>query len=219
MTCHYCGAETREREIFCRNCGTRQRSAQEEIPAENVPLTIDEDEFEWKPNLDKLALRDLPALPDFLLETVSRNVLNEQKEEVSKFEPPRLQLPVSRGLGKMVFLGLLTLGIYPTVIWSRIVTELNLAASRYDGERTMPYFAMTLLAPVTLGIYMFVWFHDFSRRVGAELQRRGLGYRFGARDFWLWNVLGTLILAGPFVYTYKLMKAMNLINSDYNQKG
>ena len=132
---------------------------------------------------------------------------------------PALVLPTKRGLGKMVFLGLLTLGIYPTVIWSRMVTELNIAASRWDGKRTMPLFAMMMLSPLTLGIFSFVWMHKFSNRIGAELKRRGLNLRFGARDFWLWNVLGMLILVGPFVYTYRLTKAMNEINQHFNSHG
>ena len=32
-------------------------------------------------------------------------------------------------------------------------------------------------------------------------------------------ILGSLILVGPFIYIHKRMKAMNLINADYNAKG
>ena len=55
--------------------------------------------------------------------------------------------------------------------------------------------------------------------MGAELKRRQIDYNFGAADFWLWCILGCLILIGPFVYIHKRMKAMNLINADYNEKG
>lgn len=129
------------------------------------------------------------------------------------------RLPVGRSLVKMVLLGLITAGIYPLVIWSRIVTEMNIAASRKDGKRTMPYCAMLMLAPVTLGIYPFVWMHHFCERVDQQLKIRSCDYRFGANDFWLWGVLGSLILVGPYVFTHKLMKSMNLINSHYNIWG
>ena len=119
----------------------------------------------------------------------------------------------------MIVLGILTLGIYPTVIWSRIVTELNIAASRYDGKRTMPYFAMLMLTPLTLGIYAFVWMHKLCHRIGDELDRRELGYSFGPGTFWLWGILGSLIIVGPFIFTHKLMKAMNRINGDFNTRG
>lgn len=55
--------------------------------------------------------------------------------------------------------------------------------------------------------------------MGIELKRRQIDYGFGAADFWLWCILGSLILIGPFVYIHKRMKAMNLINADYNEKG
>jgi hypothetical protein len=83
----------------------------------------------------------------------------------------------------------------------------------------MPYFGMIILSPVTLGIYTFVWMHKFCRRIGEELQRRKLDYQFGASTFWLWGILGSLILVGPFIFTHKLMKAMNKINADFNVKG
>ena len=146
----------------------------------------------------------------------------EKPEKPKKAEPvaeSAMKLPVGRSLGKMVLWGLLTLGIYPTVIWSRIVTELNIAASSRDGERTMPYFAMLLLAPVTLMVFPFVWMHWFCNRVGKQLELRQCDFRFSAKDFWLWGVLGCLILVGPFLFIHKLMNAMNLINGHYNQFG
>ena len=130
-----------------------------------------------------------------------------------------LTLPVGRSLVKMILLGLVTLGIYPTVIWSRIVTELNITASRRDGKRTVSYFGMLILAPVTLSVFPVVWMHRFCKRVGNQLETRDCGFRFGAKDFWLWGVLGSLILVGPFIFTHKLMKSMNLINGSYNTLG
>lgn len=132
---------------------------------------------------------------------------------------PKLALPTKRGLGKMIFLGLITLGIYPMVIFSKIITELNILASRYDGKRTMTFYGMAMLAPLTLGIYAYVWFHKLCGRIGNELQRRGIDYKFGPSQFWLWNVLGAFILVGPFVFLHKLMKSMNLLNQNYNEKG
>ena len=132
---------------------------------------------------------------------------------------PVLQLPTNRGMLKMIFLGLITFGIYPAVIYTKMVTDLNIVASRYDGRRTMSYFAMITLAPLTLGILPWVWIHNMCDRIGIELRRREIKYKFGASTFWLWNVLGSLILVGPFIYMHKLMKAMNLLCEDFNQNG
>lgn len=195
MKCSYCGADLAEGRRFCDYCGTEQEGRQDAL------LWTEE-------MLDRTAPPAPPVAP-------------APKPEGGQARPaaPRIQLPTGRGLAKMFFLGILTLGIYPTVIWSRIVTELNLAASRYDGKRTMPYFAMCILAPITLGIYLPVWFHGFCSRVGEELKRRNIDYQFGAKTFWLWNVLGSLILVGPFIFVHKLMKAMNRINGDFNRRG
>ncbi|MDD4492785.1 MAG: DUF4234 domain-containing protein [Eubacteriales bacterium] len=132
---------------------------------------------------------------------------------------PALKFKDNRSLVKMILLGLITFGIYSMVNYSQMVDELNMAASRYDGKKTMPYFGMIMLAPVTYFIFVLVWFHKFSERVGNELKRRGYNYSFGCGDFWLWNVLGALIIVGPFIYLNKLVKSMNMINASYNMYG
>ncbi len=133
---------------------------------------------------------------------------------------PALQLRTSRGLLKMIFLGLITFGIYPLVVESHIGEELNLVASPHDGRRTMHFCLIYFIFSwLTIGIAVLVWYHRTSDRMNSELNRRGINYSFGALDFWLWNILGMLIIVGPYIYVYKRMKAMNLINEDYNQRG
>ena len=133
---------------------------------------------------------------------------------------PALQLRTNRGLAKMLFLGIITFGIYPLVVESHISEELNLIASRHDGRRTMHFCLIYFIFSwLTLGIASLVWYHRTSDRMCGELQRRQIAYSFGSSDFWLWCILGMLIVVGPYIYIYKRMKAMNLINADYNQKG
>ena len=133
---------------------------------------------------------------------------------------PAMQLRTDRGLVKMIFLSLITFGIYSIVVESHISEELNLIASRHDGRRTMHFCLIYFIFSwLTLGIAPFVWYHRTSDRMRGELERRQIDYLFGASDFWLWGILGTLIVVGPYVYIHKRMKAMNLINADYNQKG
>lgn len=133
---------------------------------------------------------------------------------------PAVQLRTDRGLAKMILLSLLTFGIYALVVESHIGEELNLIAGRHDGRRTMHFCLIYFLFSwLTLGIAPIVWYHRTSDRMHGELVRRQIDYDFGATDFWLWCILGSLIVIGPYVYIYKRMKAMNLINEDYNQKG
>ena len=180
----------------------------EEFPVIEVPqgrkVTIDPGKFEFYPEQ-----RDVP---------VAARVTSWELVPADTMAP-KIQLPTKRGLGKMFFLGLITAGIYPMVIYSKIITELNIAASRYDGKRTMSYFGMLMLLPLTLGIFGYVWFHKLCARIGDELQRRGIDYKFGPSHFWLWGILGSFILVGPFIFTHKLMKSMNLLNKNFNEKG
>lgn len=133
---------------------------------------------------------------------------------------PVVKLKTNRGLLKTILLSIITFGIYPLVLYSTISTDINLIASRYDGKKTMHFCLLTfIVAPITLGIGAIVWCHRISARIGNELARRGIAYSFGAGSFWGWNVLGSLIAIGPFVYIHKLLKAMNLLCADYNVNG
>lgn len=130
------------------------------------------------------------------------------------------QLKTNKGLLKYILLGLITFGIYPLVVMSSVSSNINLIASRYDGKKTMHYCLLFfLVGPLTLGIAYIVWNHKISARMGNELRRRGIAYSFGAADYWLWNVIGSLIVVGPFIYLYKLFRAANQLAAHYNING
>ena len=133
---------------------------------------------------------------------------------------PANPLKTNRRLVKLILLGILTFGIYPLVVFTGISTGINQIASRYDGRKTMHFCLLNfLVGPVTLGIAALVWHHRLCDRIDDELRRRGLAYRFSTGSFWGWNILGCLILVGPFIYQHKLCKAMNLLCEDYNVRG
>ncbi len=130
------------------------------------------------------------------------------------------QLKTNRGLLKFILLSLITFGIYSIVFYSSISTDINVIASRYDGKKTMHYCLLFfIVSPITLGIASIVWIHKISARIGNELSRRGVAYSFGAADFWLWGVIGSLIAVGPLVYLYKLAHSMNKLSENYNING
>ncbi len=130
------------------------------------------------------------------------------------------QLKTNKGLLKTILLSLITFGIYALVVMSAVSNDINIVASRYDGKKTMHYCLLTfLINPITFGIAGIVWYHKISNRIGAELKRRGVNYKLSASDYWLWNVLGSLIVVGPFIYLHKLLKATNLMNEHYNVNG
>ena len=122
----------------------------------------------------------------------------------------------SRGLLKYILLNIITFNIYGIVVMSHISEEINILAFSRDGKHTMHFLLIYFIFSwLTLGIAPLVWAHRISNRIGDELSARGCNYSFGASDFWLWNILGALIIIGPFVYKHKQLKAMNLLNIDY----
>ena len=134
--------------------------------------------------------------------------------------PPAMQLKTNRDLLKVILLTIVTLGIYSIVFYSGVGEDLNAIASRYDGKKTMHYcLIFFLLTPITAGIAALVWYHKLSDRVGSELMRRGINYTFNAGTYWLWAVLGSLIIVGPFVYIAKMCAAMNELCRSYNANG
>ena len=149
--------------------------------------------------------------------------MNQQQPSAPAYQPssaPVGQLKTNKGLIKYILLSIITLGIYGIVVMSSVSNDINIIATRYDGKRTMHYCLLVfVISPLTLGIASIVWFHKISARIGNELRRRNIPYSFGAGTFWLWNVLGALILIGPFVYTHKLFKATNKLCEHYNVNG
>ncbi len=130
------------------------------------------------------------------------------------------QLKTNRALWKLIVFNIITFGIYSLVYFSSVSSDINIIASRYDGKKTMHFCLLIfVISPITLGIGAIVWFHKLSNRIGGELTRRGIGYSFSASTYWLWNVLGSLIIVGPFVYLHKLSQAMNKLSENYNSKG
>ena len=129
-------------------------------------------------------------------------------------------LNTKRSLTKYILLGIITFGIYDLWQMTEISTTINLIATRRDGKRTMNYLLLFfLIGWITFGIGYFVWGHRISERIGVEQAARRLPVTVTASTYWLWNVLGAFILIGPFIYTYKLLHAMNDICADYNVRG
>lgn len=119
-----------------------------------------------------------------------------------------------------VLLSVVTFGIYGIYLYACFGHHINTIASRYDGKKTMNYWLLFLVVgPVTLGIGYLIWNHRFCGRVQKELQRRGLEVCLTPGSFWLWSVLGTVIVIGPLVYLWKIIRAINMLAKSYNQAG
>ena len=135
-------------------------------------------------------------------------------------QAPAYKLKTNRGLLKYILLGLITLGIYDIVVMYDVTESTNMVATPHDGRKSTNYLLMFFLFGwLSLGIAWLVWYSNLSDRIGNELQRRGMPREVSMADFWLWNILGALIIVGPFIYLYKLLKATNMMCEDYNARG
>ena len=128
------------------------------------------------------------------------------------------KLNTDRNIWKFLILRVLTLGIYEIVFFIPFAFDLDKVAPKRDRSKTMNYLWAAILSAFTMSIVLSVWHYHVAERVEQALAERKIKYDFGTNDFWGWFFFGSLILVGPFIYYYKLCKAMNLICEDYNQK-
>ena len=151
------------------------------------------------------------------------NISQQETVQEPVYQPstaPAVQLKTNRSFIKYILLSLITFGIYGIVSMSGVSTDINLIASKYDGKKTMHFCLLAFVFSwLTCGIGVLVWFHKLSNRMGDELKRRNIDYKMSAGTFWLWNILGSFIIVGPFIYMHKFFKAINLLAADYNVKG
>jgi len=135
------------------------------------------------------------------------------------YPPQMTKLRTDFSMGKTVLLSFITFGIYGLIVWMRLVDNINTLATPYDRKNTMNYLLMCLLSIITFGIYPFVWNHQLCDRIGQELYRRRINYEINSSTFWLWGVLGSFIIVGPFIYMDKVFNAVNMLSQHYNQFG
>ena len=189
MNCVNCRAEILDNAAFCPNCGTK-------VAPQTVPQTV--------PQYGQPVYQTAP----------------HQGGVYQQPTGPVRQLKTTRSFIKTILLSLVTFGIYALITYGKITDEVNLVCSRYDGKKSMNYYLLSfIVAPLTCGIAAFVWEHNICNRIGNELSRRQVAYSFGAKDFWLWCILGSFILIGPLVFIHKFFKAVNLMNENYNHFG
>lgn len=144
----------------------------------------------------------------------------QQYAQQPMYQAPAVKLSTNRGLLKTILLSLVTFGIYGIVAYSKVSTDINTIASKYDGKKTMHYcLMMFVFSWLTFFIYPIVWMHKISERIGDELIRRNIDYKFNASTFWVYSFLLSFTLIGPLLYASKLFKAMNKLSESYNIYG
>lgn len=209
MICPKCNSQVEDNASFCPNCG---------VPFIMQPVDCN----------DQTTVLTADAYPPFYSQNQQQQNIPQQPTITAPPAPqsqnqqgmPVAQLKTDRSFIKTILLSLITFGIYALICYGHIADDVNLVCSRYDGRKSMNYYLLIfIVGPITFGIAAIVWMHNLCDRIGNELKRRQIDYDFGAKDFWLWGILGSIIVIGPFVFAHKFFKAINKMNDSFNKIG
>ncbi len=137
--------------------------------------------------------------------------------EEGRYVPPRLE--ENRSFGKYLILSLVTCSIYSVFFFTSFGMDLDKVAKRRDGSKTISYIVAFIISLLTFNIALLFWHYEVNKQVEEALGERDIACDFSTTDFWVWQVVGSLFLVGPFVYHYRLIRAMNLLCKDYNEKA
>ena len=209
--CQHCGAAIAESSVVCPSCGGQVAT----LRTEQAPIIINNSNANTSANTSSNA-----NTSDNTNVNRNTNANVNVNGAYSGVRGPVRQLKTNRSLLKLILLSIITLGIYGLAVMYSVTEDVNTICTPYDRKKSMNYLLLVFVFSwLTLGIAPLVWSHRISTRIGNELRRRGINYSFGAGTFWGWGILGVIVLIGPFVYTHKLLRSMNLLCADYNVYG
>ncbi len=121
----------------------------------------------------------------------------------------------NRSMVKIMLLSIVTFGIYDIITYYRIGRDLNKLVPSLPPMRS---YIPVVFVP-TMGIWRIVWMHKTCNKIGYALKERGINYSFSAREFWLFDILLSVIYSvGAWLFTWRLCKAMNLLCADENAR-
>ncbi len=109
----------------------------------------------------------------------------------------------------------ITGGIYGMYLLHVMARDTNIACAN-DGKRTRGLLAVILLSMVTLGIYSLVWQLMIISRWENNAVQAGQTPRCTLVSYLLWTLLGSMIIVGPFIASYKYIHGFNQACAIYN---
>lgn len=204
MFCPSCGKQFSDEYEICPFCGKvvkEQASKPQQAPYQNQQYAPAQPQQQYAPPVQQMPPQAQYAPPQ------------------QPAGAPRPHLECDRSWIKVLLLSMVTCGIYGIITYYKMVEDVNTICRPYDNKTTMNYIVAMLLGCVTCMIYPIVWMHGFCNRIGENLKNRNIPSDFSASTFWLWNVLGSFIIVGPFIFIYKLFEATNKLAADYNARG
>jgi hypothetical protein len=122
-----------------------------------------------------------------------------------------------RNLAGLVLLSIITLGIYSLYWIHKMAKDVN-AICEGDGEKTGGLLKYIFLGLITLGIYNLVWLYKLGERLQDNGPKYDVNVKEGGSTILLWDLLGALIVVGPFIALHLIIKNTNLLAKEYNKK-
>ena len=128
---------------------------------------------------------------------------------------------VRRSAFLFLFLGLLTLGIYPLVVLTHAGKEVNeITKNKPEMKRSMNFVGVFFLGLITLGIVPAVWLYRLAKKVGRLAKDNGIqkpsvsgGCVLALCYFFGWLILTSLI------GFHKFFATLNKLESTLNDKA
>jgi hypothetical protein len=123
-----------------------------------------------------------------------------------------------RSLVLVIIFSAITFGIYGLYFIHKLAKDMNTICEG-DGKKTRGLLFVLFIGMITFGIYDLVWFFALGDRMQDNGPRYGLTIKESGTTILLWDILGSLIVIGPFIALHIIIKNINALGGAYNAKN
>lgn len=125
-------------------------------------------------------------------------------------------MKTNRGVLKYILLTIITFGIYAIYFEYTFARDMNIVCSG-DGKRTRGVLAQVIFSLLTFGIYGIVWTYGVGERINTNCFKRQILSPCTGGALLLWQIVGALIIIGPFIALHKRLEGLNRLCEAYNR--
>jgi hypothetical protein len=123
-----------------------------------------------------------------------------------------------RSLVVVILLSIITFGIYGLYFIHKLAKDMNTICEG-DGKHTRGLLFLFFIGLITGGIYDLIWLYGLGDRMQDNGPRYGLTIKESGTTILLWDILGALIVVGPFIALHIIVKNINALGEAYNTKN
>ncbi len=126
----------------------------------------------------------------------------------------------NRGLVKVIFLGLITLGIYDLVVLTRLGKDLNRIKEKLDisGKKLMHFVGALFLSIITLGIPLIIWEIKMPTRIYFYADKTGIKKKGSLLSYFIFTLVLSFTAVFPLIALARLLKTANRVCQWYNDQ-